>query len=118
MRPVYVLEIEQEITYLKTPERFLAFWTQLGASVHEPFGGFSRQLVSIGMPSKREGAIPDEVRHNKIGRRLFFVANLPGNWGRVKRDQVREVEVWSRLDGVSSREEDVLERNKETPERA
>lgn len=69
----------KEITYLKAPECFLTFWTQLWASVHEPLGGFSRQLVSIRMPSEWEGTIPNEVGHDEKSRFLLVVGSLFGS---------------------------------------
>ena len=68
------------------------------------------------MPSEREGAIPDEVRHDKVSRCLLFVASLPGSRGRVKRGQAREV--LGGLDSERSWEDDVLESNKDAPEGA
>lgn len=103
---------------MKTPECLFAFWTQLRASVHEPFSRCGSQLVGIGMPPEREGAIADEVRHNEKSWCLLVVAGLLGRRGRLKGDKVREVEIWSRLDGEDGWEEDVLERNQEVPERA
>lgn len=96
----------------------LAFRTQLRTSVHEPLSGIGRQLVGIGMPSEGEGAIPDEVGHDEVSRCLLFVADLPGSRGRVKRDQIREVEVFGRLDSVGRWEEDAPESDKDAPERA
>jgi hypothetical protein len=119
LSPVYVGEAKQQITYLKTPECLLAFRTQLRVSVHKPFSRSGGQLVGIGMPSEWEGAISDEVRNDEESRFLLVVAaSLLRRRRRVKRDQMREVEIWGRLDGVNGWEKEVLERNQETPERA
>jgi len=114
----HILEAEPEMMYLKAPECLLAFWTQLGASAHKPLSGFGRQFVGIGMPSEREGTIPDEVGHDEVSRRLLFVAGLSGSRGRVKRDQTREVEVFGGLDSVGRWEEDAPKSDKDAPERA
>ena len=103
---------------MKTPECLFAFRAQLGASIHEPLGRFSSQLVGVGMPSKREGAIPNEIRHNKVSRGLLIVTSLFVCLGRIKRDQMREVEGRGSLDGMGGWEDDVLERDQEIPERA
>ena len=117
--PVYVGEAVQKITYLKTPECLLAFRTQLRASIHKPFSRIGGQLVGIGMPSEREGAISDEVRNDEESWFLLVAAaSLLRRRGRVKRYQMREVEIWGRVDSVNCWEKEVLERNQETPERA
>ena len=115
MSSVYVVWIGHGVTHLKTPE-FL--WIQLGASIHEPLGRSSRQFVRLGVSSKREGAVSDEVGHNETSRCLLAIIGFLGSRGRVKRDRVRRVEVRGRLDGESNWEEEVLERNQESPERA
>lgn len=107
-----------EITYLKTPECLFAFWAQLRTSVHEPLGRIGRQLISIGVPPERERAIPDEVRHDEKSGCFLIFASLFGGQRRVKRDQVREVEIWGRFECESSLEDEVLEGNQEIPERA
>ena len=70
------------------------------------------------MPSEWEGAIPDEIRHDEVSRRLLFFTGLPDSRGRVKRDQTREVEGLGGFDSVGPWEEDAPESNKDTPERA
>lgn len=62
--------------------------------------------------------MPNEVGHHEISRCLLVIIGFLGSRGRVKRDRVRRVEVRGRLDGVINWEDEVLERNQESPERA